>query len=255
MPHPFFNFQGNAVLSILTFLGTGFLLLVLSVAVLFTLVTRRWLLARRFVQGGMGLAGLYLATLLVFSLASREHVLERNDAKYFCEIDCHLAYSVTDVVQTAELGAPPSVQRAHGVFYVVTVKTWFDERTISPHRGNGPLAPNRRAVWVIDAAGRQYGVSPEGQGALELSGAKSTPLTQALRPGESYTTTLVFDLPADIANPRLLICETDVVTRLLIGHENSFFHKKSSFRLVAREMTAAAVPTVLTLQGFLGRNR
>ena len=240
MPHVFFNFQGNAVLSILGFLGTGFLLMVTSTAVLFLEATRRRLLARRFVQGGVAVAGLYLATLLVFSFTSREHVLERNDAKYFCEVDCHLAYSVGDVLKSAELGAPSNKLRAGGAFYVATVKTWFDERTISPHRGNGPLAPNPRAVRVMDDAGRQYGISPEGQRALELSGAKSTPLTQPLRPGESYTTTLVFDLPADIANPRLLIAESDSVTRLLIGRENSFFHKKTSFRLVAHEATAAA---------------
>lgn len=242
MPHVFFNFQGNAVLSILAFLGTGFLLLLTSTAVLFCLATRRRLFARRFLQGGVVVAGVYLATLLVFSFASREHVLERSDEKYFCEVDCHLAYSVIDVVKMTELGAPSAKQHARGTFYVATVKTWFDERTISPHRGNGPLTPNPRAVWVIDEAGRRYGVSPEGLRALELSNAKSTPFTQPLRPGESYSTTLVFDLPPDIANPRLLITESDSVTRLLIGHENSFFHKKASFRLVAREATAAAAP-------------
>ena len=240
MPHVFFNFQGNAVLSILAFLGTGFLLLLTSTAVLFCLATRRRLFARRFLQGGIAIAGVYLATLLVFSFASREHILERDDEKYFCEIDCHLAYSLVDVVKMAELGPPPARQHARGSFYVATVKTRFDEKTISPHRGKGPLTPNPRAVWVIDDAGRRYGISPEGQRALELAGAKSTPFTQPLRPGESYTTTMVFDLPSDVVNPRLLITESDSVTRLLIGHENSFFHKKAGFRLVAREATAAA---------------
>ena len=246
MSHVFFNFQGNAVLSILTFLGTGFLLLLTSSAVLFCLATRRRLFARRFLQGGVVVAGFYLATLLVFSFASREHVLEQNDAKYFCEVDCHLAYSVVGVVKMAELGAPSSKQHARGSFYVATVKTWFDERTISSHRGNGPLTPNPREVWAVDDAGRGYGVSSEGQRALELSGAKSAPFTQPLRPGESYTTALVFDLPSDIVNPRLLITESDAVTRLLIGHENSFLHKKAFFRLVAREATATAAPAEMT---------
>ncbi len=240
MPHVFFNFQGNAALSILTFLGTGFLLLLTSTGILFLTATRRWKLARRFVQGGVVVAGIYLATLLVFSFASREYLLGLNDAKYFCEVDCHLAYSVVDVVKMAELGAPSTKQHARGTFYVATVKTWFDEKTISARRGNGPLTPNPREVLVIDDAGRRYGVSSEGQRTLEVSGTKSTPFTQPLRPGESYTTTLVFDLPSDIVNPRLFITESDSVTRLLIGHENSFFHKKAGFRLVAREATSAA---------------
>jgi len=41
MPHVFFSFQGNAVLSILGFLGTGLLLLVKSTAILFLVATRR----------------------------------------------------------------------------------------------------------------------------------------------------------------------------------------------------------------------
>jgi len=240
MSHVFFNFQGNVALSILTFLGTGFLLLVTSTATLFCLVTRRHRFARRFLLGGIGIAGIYLAALLVFSFASHEQVLGPEDAKYFCEVDCHLAYSVVDVMKGGELGPPSGKVKPHGTFYVVKVKTWFDERTISPRRGNGHLTPNPRAVWVTDDAGRRFGSSQEGQRAVELSDDKSTPLTQPLRPGESYTTTLIFDLSSAAANPRLLITESDSVTRLLIGHENSFFHKKAYFRLATQEASAGA---------------
>jgi hypothetical protein len=54
---------------------------------------------------------------------------------------------------------------------------------------------------------------------------------RAGRPGESYQTTLVFDLPEGVQNPRLLLTDPWPVNRLLIGHENSFFHKKVYFRL------------------------
>jgi hypothetical protein len=52
-----------------------------------------------------------------------------------------------------------------------------------------------------------------------------------LRPGESYFNNLVFDVPADVHNPRLLITDQDPVTRLLIGHESSPLHKKIWFDL------------------------
>jgi len=54
----------------------------------------------------------------------------------------------------------------------------------------------------------------------------STPLTQALRPGESSATDLVFDVPHDAQNLRLLIIEDDRETHFVIGHENSLLHKK-----------------------------
>ncbi len=37
----------------------------------------------------------YFGLLFGFSLASRDHLLAHGQEKYFCEIDCHLAYSVT----------------------------------------------------------------------------------------------------------------------------------------------------------------
>jgi len=50
-------------------------------------------------------------------------------------------------------------------------------------------------------------------------------------PGESYVTRLVFDLPEKTREPKLLITESDWITRALIGHENSPLHRKTSFRL------------------------
>jgi len=50
-----------------------------------------------------------------------------------------------------------------------------------------------------------------------------------LRPGESYTTDFVFDVPNDAQTLRLLIPEDDPETRFVIGHENSLWHKKIYF--------------------------
>jgi len=52
-----------------------------------------------------------------------------------------------------------------------------------------------------------------------------------LKPGESYVTRLVFDVPSNATSPRLLITESDWVTRLLLGHENSFLHSKTFLAL------------------------
>ena len=55
------------------------------------------------------------------------------------------------------------------------------------------------------------------------------PLTKPLRPGESYTTDFVFDVPSDVQTMRFLITEDDPETRFVIGHENSILHKKIYF--------------------------
>ncbi|HEV2064075.1 MAG TPA: hypothetical protein VGS00_05955, partial [Thermoanaerobaculia bacterium] len=62
----------------------------------------------------------------------------------------------------------------------------------------------------------------------------TTPLTKALRPGESYETTLVFDLPDGAANLRLFLGDPLGVENLLIGHENSPMHGKIYFALPPR---------------------
>jgi hypothetical protein len=135
------------------------------------------------------------------------------------------------VRETKTLGDTPNQLTAAGVFHVVTITTRFDENTISPHRGNGLLYPNSRVVTISDQNGNQYSPSVDVQGVLEKSQAAGTPMTIPLRPSESYSTTLVFDLPADIKNATLLIREGELVTHFVIGHENSFLHKKTRFQI------------------------
>lgn len=57
------------------------------------------------------------------------------------------------------------------------------------------------------------------------------PLTTPLRPGDSYTTDIAFDLPAEAKPSTLLINEGEWVTHLVIGHENSLLHRKTRFQL------------------------
>jgi hypothetical protein len=53
------------------------------------------------------------------------------------------------------LGSNAEITSA-GVFRVVTIKTRFDENTISAHRGNSLLYPNSRVVTVSDELGNEY---------------------------------------------------------------------------------------------------
>ncbi len=230
-----------APLVLLTFMGTCFLLGVAGISVVYGLVRKKSGLVQKVLVAAIAIAGLYAGLVLAASLASKEKALDLGEQKYFCEVDCHEAYSAVNVRATKTLGNPPEQKTAEGTYYVVTVKVWFDERTISPHRGNAPLTPNPRTVTVVDESGREYGPSPDGQKALEQAQGKSIPFTHRLRPGESYTTDVVFDLPSNIRSPRLFITTADWPTRFLIGHENSPFHKKIMFQLEPQLEPAAKV--------------
>jgi hypothetical protein len=196
--------------------------------------------------GGVGLtrklvllAGLLLfsyATALVgASAASHEWALSPGEEKYFCEIDCHLAYSVVKVEKVQTIGAGSTQKTANGTFLVVSLRTRFDERTISPNRGDSPLTPSRRMVTLVDSQGRAYTVSPQAQQSLDASLAgRYTSLTAPLRPGESYVTQLVFDLPQAVSGLKLLVAsptEPEWLGHILIGDESSVLHKKVYLRL------------------------
>jgi hypothetical protein len=225
------NVNFPAPLGVVGFLGACFVLVVLGLVAMHALVVRRYGRARVSLALLGCVAALYFCVVLAFSFASGEHLLASGEEKHFCELDCHLAYSVVGVRRAKTLGDGSAQTEAGGEFLVVTLKTRFDETTISPRRGDGELYPNPRRVTVYDADGHSYAPSEEGLRALAAERAGGIPLDTPLRPGKSYTTELVFDLPTAARDVRLLVNESDLPTRFIIGHENSPFHKKTEFKL------------------------
>jgi hypothetical protein len=225
------NVNLAAPVGVLGFLGACFVLVVLGLLAMFGLAFRRFGRVKLALSALAAVLIAYFALMLVFSLASSEKVLARGEEKHFCEIDCHLAYSVADVRRTRTLGEGTNAATASGEFLVVTVRTRFDEKTIGANRGDGLLYPNPRSVAVYDEQGHAYKPSEEGRRALAATDGAGMSLDTPLRPGESYTTELVFDLPTDARSPILLINESDLPTRFIIGHENSLLHKKTEFSL------------------------
>ena len=221
-----------APIVVLLFLGSVLASMLAAAVFVYGAVRRQPAVRRWAAIGLVAVLGGYATLLFGASLTSGDRVLGPGGKKYFCEIDCHLAYSVERVEKAKVLGKPPHQANAAGIFTVVTLKTWFDESTISPHRPReAPLYPNPRQVYVEDASGRRYEPSSAGQSALEATGRQSTPLSRPLIPGESYTTELVFDLPPDASEPRLYVGDADPVSSVLIGHEESPFHRKIWFRI------------------------
>jgi len=205
------NMNFPAPLAVLGFLATiGGLVLALASVLIFWFARKPKFARIAAIAIGAG-AVTYCALLFGFSAGSHETVLAHGQEKYFCEIDCHLAYSVVDVK------AQPDGHE------VITLRTRFDETTTSPDRPkDAPLTPSAREIRLIDSAGHQYApVSTAG-----------TPLLTPLKPAESYTTQLEFNLPKDATGLRLLIHTTPQwPDKLVIGDENSLLHKKTYFAL------------------------
>jgi len=222
--------NGNleAHLAAAMFLGTMGLLLLLAVATIVLFFTRRaWarysLLAMVVLVAGYGLL------LAAFSYTSYDRTAKRGDEKFFCGMDCHIAYSVQNVERRKTIGDAT----AQGGFVVVTVRSHFDERTIAPWRGNGALAPDPPTLELVDRSGRSYPVSPAGQKAWEKANANSLSHlpTDSLRPGESYETTWAFDVPPDSPSVRMFAGWHGFPSYLLIGDEASPGHRRTYFAL------------------------
>jgi hypothetical protein len=205
------------------FLGTGFVIFVCMVVAIVAAFRKAGKVAR-FAASGAVLVGIgYTALLLGVALTTGDKTLPPGNWKYFCEADCHIAYSVNSVQEASTLGPKEKPMTARGRFIVVRLKTWFDQNSIAPFRGDSSLTPNPRVVELVDDRGRQYFAMPD---AAAVMRADSVPLDTALRPRESYLTTFVFDVPTDARNPHLLIADIDPVSRLLVDHENSPLHGK-----------------------------
>jgi len=211
--------DGLTPLGVLLLLGLVGGALALGVGIVAALLMDRGVWVRRFVLTGVAGVALYLVLLVGLSLTSRTRILALTQGKHICELDCHSEYSVVRVRTDKHLGG----RTAAGTFYVVTVKVLFDSTTTSAHRGRAPLEIGPRTVYVLDAQGREYPLQPDGA---------SDSLRHPIVPGQSYTTDLVFDLPATISGPLLFVGATaGAPDRILIGSENSVLHKKTLFAL------------------------
>jgi len=199
--------------TVLLFLGAVVAGMTLIVLYVFARVTKREPVARITLRLLLGGAGLYVVLFLLASITSHSRVLAVGEEKHICEVDCHLAYAVA---------ATKTEALSNGrVRETVTIKVRFDETTISARRPrDAALTPNSRYVGLVDDAGNRYLGSTEG-------------LKRTLIPGESYTTDIVFDVPADARDLRLVLRNDDPETVFIIGHENSLFHGRTTFRLRA----------------------
>ena len=180
-----------------------------------------WL--KKFVLGSVAIWLIfYVVMLLGFSFASTEKTLAIGEAKEYCGfyLDCHMHSAVTDVVRTKTLGN----KTANGEFYIVTVKVFSNARRAT-------LGLLSVETSVVDTAGQIY--TRDMQAESELP--PQPDFERKITPAETFEKQIVFDLPVDVQDPRLDMREgygiDRVIEAVLIGDEDSIFHKRNFFAL------------------------
>jgi hypothetical protein len=168
---------------------------------------------------GLGLI-CYFAIMLIVSLTSPQNTLALNQEHCFDEI----CFSVVGVDKVKTITGSSSPATAQGTFYLVQLQL----RNAALRVAQKPDSP---AFKIVDTQGHTYNYSK-----IELASSTNVQTqtdttdlftTTKLNPGEKSVRTLVFDLPNTVTGPCLVISEGGWPTSLIIGDENSFFHKKT----------------------------
>jgi hypothetical protein len=206
---------------VLAFLGTVFATVVLPALGVWWRRNERWVPARWAFRAGAAIPLAYTGLLLGAGILSKDQALGPGQEKYFCEMDCHLAYLVTG----AERIGPAS--GGEGTLWRVTVVTRFDPETAAPGRPKGVLLhPGPRRTFLRLSDGREVPALDAGAVAAAGLGEAGAPLERPLLPGESYRSTLHFAVPAGGTPAALRLEDAFPVSPLLLGHERSPFHGK-----------------------------
>ena len=186
-----------------TLAGVTFLLL----AALQALAVRAPQRARLLVSWAAAAVALYTALLVGVSLASTERVLEPGVEKRFCGLDCDLAVSVTGLI-------PANATAAGARAFYVKLHV----------RNNGRRAlimPSSMRAWLVSADRHTF----------DPAGGRGMRFMAPISPGSRVGISIRFEVPAAARDLRVMVTEGGPMTRLLIGDENSFLHRKTELRL------------------------
>lgn len=210
------------VLLMLMTIGGLLTAVVLFIVAIFT--KKRWLW--NFVVGGVAVWFVFYAAMLFgFSLTSTEKVLAAGEAKEYCGfyLDCHMHAAVTDVRTAKTIGAVS----AKGTFYIANVKVFSDARNsaVNLHL----IEPKAR---VVLPNGDKIERNVEAEAQLPTANVR---LDQDISNSQIIQKEIVFDVPTDAVNPKLLITEgygiDKTIEHVLVGDEDSIFHALTFFEL------------------------
>jgi len=207
-------------------------LVVAAVMLAISLFTKKTWLAKFTLGGVAAWFVLYAVLLLGYSLTSTERVLATGEAKEYCGfyLDCHIHTVVTGVRTAKQIGD----KTAAGEFYIVKIKVFSDAK--NPNIAFRLLEPK---ADVTDNKGLNYPRIAEAENLLPTGGVQ---LGQDIRGSQTIEKEIVFDVTEPSASLKLLITEGYGIDRyieaVLIGDEDSIFHKRTYFKIEEQKQTA-----------------
>jgi hypothetical protein len=180
---------------------------------------RRWLTG---VKPALRLATLAFAVFAVLGagllLAQPLHPYTLGESYCWDEY----CFVITQVKRVKSIGVGANAVTANGMFYVVSADMetpWW-----------GRFNWSNDAVYAIDYDGTDYRYSPQGQRAMDqLMHSRRSQCHKILGAGEMET--IVFDLPVNVVQPRLLVRDTLGFEGLLGGMRLNLFYVKPAFNL------------------------
>lgn len=190
------------------------------IVALVALARRRWPIARRTLIGLGGYLLLYALAMVSVAALSPQQSLAMGQERCFDDW-CIAAVAAG---QQPRIGAAQMWVSAQGRFVVVTVRVTSHAKAISQRELDTQLC-------LLDGVGRRYAVSVAGQRALDVTGQGGQPLDTLLAPSGSFTHTAVFDVPVDASQLALVIAHSAFPGALIIGDDQSLFHRPTLMRL------------------------
>jgi len=107
-------------------------------------------------------------------------------------------------------------QNPRGQFIVLHVK-------MSNHARGIAQKPSEPSVHIIDGKGHSWGLSKEGQQALDNVAGKQIPIDAKLELHQSLETQVVFGIPSDAKNLKAIIEEGPFITKFLLPDDHEVF--------------------------------
>ena len=124
--------------------------------------------------------------------------------------------TITKIERPKYLGLHAEILYPKGQFIVLNIK-------MSNHARGIAQKPSEPRIHIIDGNGNIYSFSEAGQQALERQIGKQISIGARLELHQSVDTQLVFDLPGDAQNSKVLIEEGPFITQLLFWEDKEVF--------------------------------
>jgi len=166
----------------------------------------------------VGLAA-YAATLVAFSIASETRQLALGTDK--CFDDWCVTVSSSRLLSSVESRA--------------SIKRIAVELRVSNRARRAAFRPSQPRVMLALPSGAIVQPSSAGQRQNETPPGTQKDLAIRLLAGESFNTSLEFEVPDSTQQASVILLEGPAtVTRFLIGDENSFFHRKTVYSIAVQ---------------------